>query len=60
MKSKHNSTHWKEDVFKKSIFQKCYLWETYSDYFGEMSREHVERRKEENCLADMRAMGYLV
>ena len=47
LKSKHNSPRWKEDVIKKSIIQKCYLWETYSDYLCEMSREHGETRKEE-------------
>ena len=58
--SKYNSTKWKETNFRRQIFQKCCLWDTYSDYFGEMSRENVSRRKEENRLIEMRAAGYLV
>ena len=38
-----------------------YLLHTFhSDYFGEISRKHVERRKKESRSAEMRVMGYSV
>ena len=58
--STHNSKKWKETYFRRHIFQNCCLWDTYSDYFGEISRKHVERRKKESRSAEMRAMGYSV
>ena len=60
LSSKHNTAQWKEAKFRKKIFQKCWLYDTFSDYLGEMSRKHIERRKEENRLSGMRSMGYLV
>ena len=60
LNSKHSVEKWKEVFFRKSIFQKCWLWDTFSDYLGEMTREHIERRKQEIRLSEMRARGYLV
>ena len=54
------STKWDETNFRRQIFQKCCLWDTYSDYFGEISRKHVERRKIESRSIGMRQLGYSV
>ena len=40
------STMWEESNFRRQIFQKCYLWDTYSDYFGEISNMSKEERKQ--------------
>ena len=54
------STKWEESNFRRQIYQKCSLWDTYSDYFGEISRKHVEKRKKAERSAEMRQLGYSV
>ena len=60
LKSKQNLKTWQDLSFKRKIFSKCYLWETFEDYYGEKSREHIKRIKEEERASDMRSRGYLV
>ena len=58
--TKKESKLWKENSFRKQIFSKCYLWETYQSVEGENSREDVIRRKEENYKEELRSRGYIV
>ena len=60
LKSKQNLKTWQDLSFKRKIFSKCYLWETFEDYYGEKSREHIKRIKEEERASDMRSRGYMV
>ena len=38
LKSNEELKSWKETNFRKKIFSKCYLWETFEDFEGEVSR----------------------
>ena len=57
LSSKIPADQWKEDKFKKVIFQKCYLRETFTTINGEISREFVKRRRQEKLEAERRGMG---
>ena len=46
--SKRDSKLWKNAKFKQNIFSKCFLWETYETYEGEISREDIDRKRKQN------------
>ena len=60
LKSKENLQAWKDLHFRKRIFSKCYLWETFKDRHGEKSRENLKTIQEDERNSIMRARGYLV
>ena len=60
LKSKNNTKIWKDLKFRRQIFSKCYLWDTFEDYYGEKSRENIKRIKEEERASVMRSRGYMV
>ena len=51
---------WKDINFRKQIFSKCKLWETYENESGQYSRNNLNFRKNQNRLAEMRTRGYQV
>ena len=60
LKSRKNLIFWKDLKLRRKIFSKCYLWETFEDYYGEKSRENIKRIKEEERASEMRSRGYVV
>ena len=60
LSSKENVKVWKDLNFRKNIFSKCFLWESYSDESGEFSRENLRFRIEQKRISERRLMGYLV
>ena len=60
LKSRKNLIFWKDLKLRRKIFSKCYLWETFEDYYGEKSRENIKRIKEEKRASEMRSRGYVV
>ena len=46
--SKRDSKLWKIAKFKQNIFSKCFLWENYQTYEGEISREDIDRKRKQN------------
>ena len=45
LKSKNNAKIWKDLKFRRQIFSKCYLWDTFEDYYGGKSREILRELK---------------
>ena len=60
LSTKENENDWKDKKFRRNIFSKCFLWQTYEDESGEYSRENLNFRKEQKRLSEMRSRGYLV
>ena len=60
LSSEENEKVWKDLNFRKKIFSKCYLWDSYEDTCGQFSREHIRLKKEQRRMSEMRSMGYSV
>ena len=60
LKSNKKFKLWEEVNFRKNIFSKCYLWETFKSFDGEISRKDLIRIREENINADLRSRGYVL
>jgi DNA-binding Lrp family transcriptional regulator len=51
---------WKESKFRKNMFSKCCLWESFESLDGDVNREEFNRKKEEKKLYELWSMGYLL
>ena len=51
---------WKEIKFRKLIFSKCFLWESFESCDGDVNREEFNRKKEEKKLYELWSRGYLL
>ena len=58
--SKKNETTWKDKKFRKSLFSKCYLWETVETNLGEHTRAYFFKQKEDQRNSELRARGYIL
>ena len=59
LNSKKDSKCWQDNKFRRQIYSKCYLWDTFKDFAGECSREDLNRRRKENLDANLRMRGYV-
>ena len=60
LKTNEDSKLWNDLNFRRKIFSRCYLWDSFADHYGEKTRENLKKIKEEERLSEMRARGYLV
>ena len=58
--TKKSESSWKDKNFKRSIFSKCYMWETIETNLGEHNRQFYIQQKEEQRNAELRARGYVL
>ena len=38
---------WQETIFRKGLFSKCYLWDSFQNFDGECTREDLVKRRQE-------------
>ena len=59
-KSQKDLKYWKSAKLRRSIFSRCYLWETFKDFDGEYSREDLIKRRTARINEDLRMRGYVL
>ena len=58
--TKKKEVTWKDKKIRKSVFSKCYLWETIETNLGEHNRTYFLKQKEDQRNTEMRARGYIL
>ena len=59
LNSKKEHKCWQQSNFRRQIFSKCYLWDSFQTFNGECTREDLIKKREEEINANLRLRGYV-